>query len=55
MGGTTYEKVLPALNPGPGSTQTFQEEGGRDDKQPVSALEEVAQMTGATSCHLSGE
>ncbi|XP_042121276.1 ATP-dependent DNA helicase Q4 isoform X1 [Peromyscus maniculatus bairdii] len=39
----------------PGSTQTFQEEGGRDDKQPVSALEEVAQMTGATSCHLSGE
>ncbi|XP_028726822.1 ATP-dependent DNA helicase Q4 isoform X5 [Peromyscus leucopus] len=38
----------------PGSTQTFQE-GGRDDKQPVSTLEEVAQMTGATSCHLSGE
>ncbi|XP_036064454.1 ATP-dependent DNA helicase Q4 [Onychomys torridus] len=39
----------------PGSTLTFQEEGGRDDKQPVSALEEVAQMTGTTSCHLSGE
>ncbi|XP_052604115.1 ATP-dependent DNA helicase Q4 isoform X4 [Peromyscus californicus insignis] len=39
----------------PGSTLTFQEEGGRDDKQPVPALEEVAQMTGITSCHLSGE
>ncbi|OBS67180.1 hypothetical protein A6R68_04272 [Neotoma lepida] len=38
----------------PGSTLTFQEAGGRDDKQPISALEEVAQMTGTTCCHLSG-
>ncbi|KAK7801211.1 hypothetical protein U0070_015388 [Myodes glareolus] len=38
----------------PGSTLTFQEEGGREDKQPVSALEEVAQTTASPSCPLSG-
>ncbi|CAO2601871.1 ATP-dependent DNA helicase Q4 [Lemmus lemmus] len=38
----------------PGST-TFQGEGDREDKQPVSALEEVAQMTGSPSCPLSGQ
>ncbi|KAL1767571.1 ATP-dependent DNA helicase Q4 [Sigmodon hispidus] len=40
--------------PKPGSTLTFQEVGSRDDKQPVSTSEGVAQMTGSTSCHLSG-
>ncbi|XP_050001239.1 ATP-dependent DNA helicase Q4 [Alexandromys fortis] len=39
----------------PGSTLTFQEEGGREDKQPDSALEEVAQMTVSPSCPLSGQ
>lgn len=49
------QKVPPALNSGPGSTLTFQEEGGREDKQPVSALEEVAQTTASPSCPLSGK
>ncbi|XP_021072277.1 ATP-dependent DNA helicase Q4 [Mus pahari] len=39
----------------PGSTPTIQEEGDRDDKQPISTLEKVAQRTGTTSCHHSGE
>ncbi|CAH6791102.1 ATP-dependent DNA helicase Q4 [Phodopus roborovskii] len=39
----------------PGSTLTFQEEGDRDDKQPISTLEEKAQMAGTNSCHLSGK
>ncbi|KAH0518850.1 ATP-dependent DNA helicase Q4 [Microtus ochrogaster] len=39
----------------PGSTLTFQEEGGREDKQPDSALEEVAQTTASPSCPLSGQ
>ncbi|XP_038197283.1 ATP-dependent DNA helicase Q4 [Arvicola amphibius] len=39
----------------PGSTLTFQEEGGREDKQPISALEEVAQTTASPSCPLSGQ
>nr|Q75NR7.2 RecName: Full=ATP-dependent DNA helicase Q4; AltName: Full=DNA helicase, RecQ-like type 4; Short=RecQ4; AltName: Full=RecQ protein-like 4 [Mus musculus]BAB32696.1 RecQ helicase protein-like 4 [Mus musculus] len=39
----------------PGPTLTVQEEGDRDDKQPISTLEEVAQRTGTASCHHSGE
>lgn len=48
-------KDPPALNPGPGSTMTFQEEGGGDDKQPISTLEEDTQMASTPSCHLSSE
>ncbi|XP_052016406.1 ATP-dependent DNA helicase Q4 isoform X2 [Apodemus sylvaticus] len=39
----------------PGSTLTVQEEGDDDDRKPVTTLEEVAQRTGSTSCHHSGE
>ncbi|XP_035315181.1 ATP-dependent DNA helicase Q4 isoform X1 [Cricetulus griseus] len=39
----------------PGSTMTFQEEGGGDDKQPISTLEEDTQMASTPSCHLSSE
>lgn len=49
------QKVPPALNSAPGSILTFQEEGDREDKQPDSALEEVAQMTVSPSCPLSGK
>ncbi|XP_051015305.1 ATP-dependent DNA helicase Q4 [Acomys russatus] len=38
-----------------GSALIIQEEGGRDDKQPIWTLEGVPQRTGTTSCHLSGE
>ncbi|XP_021039482.1 ATP-dependent DNA helicase Q4 [Mus caroli] len=39
----------------PGPTPTGQEEGDRDDKQPISTLKEVAQRTGTASCHHTGE
>ncbi|XP_005086063.2 ATP-dependent DNA helicase Q4 isoform X2 [Mesocricetus auratus] len=41
--------------PQAGSTRTFQEDSGRDDKRPVPTLEEEAQMAGTPSCHLPGQ